>query len=480
MVESFRNSLPPLTKILLYLVVAIGLLFFLQSLFGGGLGPGLAIAVLPLVCFCLFFLIQKPVWAFFFLFVVNYLIMGIGRYIQLPIPAGIMVDICILFAFLSIAFRVFSEKNSRDEVYNPLFFLSLTWLIYCIIEIVNPESNILNWATSVRSIGVYFFLFVLLTTLLCKRYKLLKQFILLWSILVLLAAIKGIGQKMFGLDTPEKIWLYTIGAHTHLIYSGIRYFSFFTDAANFGCHMGLGMVVFSIIAIYTKSIPLKVYYVIVAIAACYGMMISGTRAAMAVPFVGLACFIFVIRQWKWIILGGILFVAAFSFFNFTTIGEGNTEIRRMRTAFIGKKDASFNVRVENQRKMKQFMNHYPFGLGIGSAKHAEEGDLLHGLPTDTSFVYVWVETGIVGLILYLGILLSVLVLGMYYVMVKLKHPEIRGITCALTAGLAGMLVAGYGNEVLHQFPTGPTLYICMAFIMLSPRFDKELMDGKHA
>jgi O-antigen ligase len=210
------------------------------------------------------------------------------------------------------------------------------------------------------------------------------------------------------------------------------------------------------------------------------MMISGTRAAIVVPFAGLACFIAINKQWKWIVAGSFIFILAFGFFNYTNIGQGNSDIRRMRTAFKAEHDDSYNLRLDNQKKMRQFMSNYPFGVGIGSAKHTEEGDLLYKLPTDTSFVYVWVETGIVGLILYLGILLTVLGYGIYYVMLKLKHPLIRGITAAFTSGFAGMLLAGYANEVLHQFPTGPTLYMLMTFIMLSPWFDKELGDEKQS
>ncbi|UZJ65407.1 hypothetical protein OKW96_04210 [Sphingobacterium sp. KU25419] len=75
----------------------------------------------------------------------------------------------------------------------------------------------------------------------------------LWGTLIILGSLKAIGQKYIGFDHFESAWLYTFGAHTHVIYSGIRYFSFFTDAANFGCHMGLGIVVFTILSFYEKS-----------------------------------------------------------------------------------------------------------------------------------------------------------------------------------------------------------------------------------
>jgi hypothetical protein len=45
---------------------------------------------------------------------------------------------------------------------------------------------------------------------------------------------------------------------------------------------------------------------------------------------------------------------------------------------------------------------------------------------------------------------------------------------ALLAGISGMLVAGYGSEILQQFPNGPIIYAMMAFVMMGNQFDKEL------
>lgn len=82
--------------------------------------------------------------------------------------------------------------------------------------------------------------------------------------------------------------LYVLGkAKTHIIWSGTRYFSFFSDAANYGVHMAMGSITFLVASFYVKNIKLKCFYVLVALAAIYGMGISGTRAAMVVPLGGL-------------------------------------------------------------------------------------------------------------------------------------------------------------------------------------------------
>jgi O-antigen ligase len=460
--------------LLLFLILGglVGTCIFIFA----GVSLAMLFYMLPVFLLVIMVLLSSPISCFFLLYIVSYLVMGFGRYITFPLPVGVILDLLILFNFLSLALH-FIRGNSLGKVhFNTFLLISIFWMLYCMLEIVNPMSTFANWITTVRSIGMHIVLFQLLVFISLDNISKLRLFFRVWGILVLLGALKAIGQKYIGLDRFESAWLYTFGAHTHVIYSGIRYFSFFSDAANFGCHMGLAVVVFTILAIYEKQTKRRFLYIVVVAFAAYGLMISGTRAAIAVPFVGFALFIVLVKEWKWIIFGLSLLIMAFAFFNLTTIGNSSSDIRRMRTAFSFSKDASFNVRLENQKKMRTFMGDHPFGIGLGGSKHANEGDAIHGIATDSSFVFIWVETGIFGLICYIILCLTILGYGAYYVLFRLKDRRIKSIAMASTAGLAGIMVAGYANEVLHQMPTGQTVYILMGVIMLSPYLDKKLSD----
>lgn len=455
-------------KIGLKLLAVSGCALITFFAISGGLLPSVGIALTPFLLWFLIICIRNPFVSFLFLFAACFFIMGILRYVRIPLPPSIMVDLVILFNFIVIALNhLYRNYNTKLKI--PLYlFICLAWVGYCIVEVFNPASIFGNWMASIRSVALYLCLFQFLVYYIFKDKSQLRSFFIFWAILVLLAALKAIGQKFIGFDADEKIWLYTLGAHTHLIYSGVRYFSFFTDAANFGCHMGLGLVVFSILFFYEKSRSVRILYSVVAVLAMYGMLISGTRSAMAIPIAGYAFYILLLKRWRLVIWGSLLFTLVFGFLSLTNIGNSNADIRRMRTAFQFKEDASFNLRKENQAKMKTFMRNYPIGLGLGSAKNASEGDLLSGLPTDTSFVFIWVETGVIGLVLYVLIWISCLTICFYFVWFKLKDPMLRGFCSASAAGIAGMMLAGYGNEVLHQFPTGETIYILMAIAMLCP------------
>ena len=86
-------------------------------------------------------------------------------------------------------------------------------------------------------------------------------------------------------------------------------------------------------------------------------------------------------------------------------------------------------------------------------------------------------------VLHIGILLYILGRGAFLVAFRLRNNQLRGLTAALISGISGVVVMSYGNEVLGQIPTGAIIYMSMAFIFLSPRFDKELEETeleKHA
>lgn len=465
-------------KHLLYFLLGVSLWLLSVLILKIGALPAMILAVTPLLIYLLIRLLEKPFLAFFGVFVVNYFIMGTTRYIP-GLLGGIVMDGLLL---LTLFFTLFRSRDGVVEwigARNFLTLLSGIWLVYCTLLIFNPATTLVDWAAGIRGLAVYFFIFPLLTTILFGKYKYLKTIIFLWSIFTLLAVAKALVQKYIGFDTAEKYWLFVGGgSSTHLISSGVRYFSFFTDAANFGCGMGFSMVVFSIIAIYTKQKYVRIYYLLVAILAGYAMMISGTRAAIAVPFAGYAFFILLSKQWKIMIPGILVIVCAFVFFKYTYIGHGNAEIRRMRSAFNVTQDASFQVRKANQAEMRVFMKDHPFGIGIGKAKRSEPGDYMYQLPTDTSLVYIWVETGVVGLTFFLLIFLITFAKGLYDVWFKIQNKELKGILCALLAGISGMLACSYGNETLLMIPNGPIIYMCMAFIFMGRRFDKAINDEK--
>ena len=443
-----------------------------------GLLAGTVVAAIPAALCILWVTLRNPALAMLGLFVINYFIMGLTRYAH-DLPFGMILDALIFYNILIISLQAMMHRIEWKRASSGLTVVAAIWVAYCVLEVVNPESvSVSGWFSSVRSVAFYFFFIVVLTQLTMNEYKYLKYMLVIWSVLTLIAVGKACIQKFFGFNAAENYWLFVLGGRsTHIIHSGVRYFSFFSDAANFGGSMGLSMVVFSISALYYRNPWMKIYLLLVAAAACYGMLISGTRSALAVPFVGYTAFIMMSRNIKVIVMGVLLVIAAFVFLKFTSIGQGNALVRRARSAF-NSEDPSFKVRLENQAKLREIMADKPFGAGLGhgggKAKTFTPTAPLSQIPTDSWFVMIWVETGVVGILLHIGILLYILARGAYLVIFKLRNTQLRGFTAALTAGISGIVVMAYANEILGQIPTGAILYMSMGFIFLAPRFDREL------
>nr|WP_321378864.1 O-antigen ligase family protein [uncultured Bacteroides sp.] len=466
-------------KILLYVVLLIGIALFYKTTLQKGYYFGAFIACLPFLAIGIFLLLKRPLWSFIFLFITNYFIMGITRYIHFQ--GGILMDIIILFCFGSILIKATYDNLEWKRMLNPLTLTTFLWVLFCILELLNPKAvPIDDWTSQVRGLAIYPLAIVVLISILLCKYKHLKLILFLWSIFTIIGAFKGYWQKNHGFDSAELYWLYVGGgAKTHFIHSGIRFFSFFTDAGNYGSSMGFSMVVFSIAAIFIKNKWIKIYFSIVALAGGYGMIISGTRGALAAPFAGYILFVALSKNFKMAITGLSVLFFTFLFLNYTTIGNSNKLISRMRTAF-DQNDASLNVRLENQKKLREYMADVPFGTSIGfygkSVNSAHPYYGISKIPSDSWYVRVWIQTGIVGLTLHIFLLSIVILIGGYIILFKIKNEELRGLLIAMLAGTFGILASSYGNELLGQFPNCFLFYTCQALVFMGKYYDKELEE----
>lgn len=387
-----------------------------------------------------------------------------------------IIGSCFTLLFVKSAFEKVEWKRSMT----PLAYITFIWLIFCILELLNPHAvSLAEWASKVRGMAIYPFIIALLAPIFLHKYKYFNLILIIWSALTLIGAFKGYWQKNHGFDTAEMLWLNEKGGTTHLIHSGIRYFSFFTDAGNYGSSMGFSMVVFSIVAFFVKNKWLRIYFFVAALSGGYGMAISGTRGALAVPFAGYTLFVILSKNWKAALAAAFVLASTFLFLNFTDYGNSNQQIRRMRS-FFDKNDASLNVRLENQKKLKIYLEDSPFGTSIGFyGKIVDKKNLYYDvslIPSDSWYVQVWIQTGIIGLALYITSLIASLLAAGYIILFKIKNKRLRGILAGLLAGVFGMFASAYGNDLLAQFPNCFLFYICLAFIFMGKYYDKELEE----
>jgi hypothetical protein len=162
---------------------------------------------------------------------------------------------------------------------------------------------------------------------------------------------------------------------------------------------------------------------------------------------------------------------------YTSIGSSVYQIQRFRDALQrGSDTPSMQVRLRNQERLARYMKadpvRYAIGGGIGSVgswgRRFSPGTWLAQFPPDSWYVRLWAETGTVGLGLYLG--LWMLLMGYGAVLVwRVEDPQLRQALIGLHAGIMGILVASYGNQVLGQLPTGILVYASLAYLSMAPR-----------
>ena len=431
----------------------------------------------PLILMLLVQSVRYPVILLFATLTINYYFLGIGRYVNTGglsfLLDCLLLSLVILIIIHCILFKDISYKTSV----NILTIGTLIWSIYCIAEIANPTGMLQAWFLS-RTFITNSFVISLIASTLCSQYKHVKIFTLLLSIFTLTAIIKVIMQKFIGFDHAETNWLYNGGgALTHLIGSGTRYFSFFTDAGNFGSNMGFAGIFFAITALYAKQKRYKIYYSLIAIGGFYAMFLSGTRGAIIVPLAGICLYTIISKNIKACISAGLLLIIIYVFFAFTHIGQGNAAIRRMRTAFQPTKDASFIVRKENQKRLAAYLKNKPFGEGLGLSGGENRKMSIRfttSVPVDSWYVKLWVETGIIGAVLYLGILFITIGRGSWIVMFKIHDPELKGRLTAFLCGIFGMLASAYGNAFWGQYPTAIIAFTSLSLVLNGEYYDKEI------
>jgi hypothetical protein len=437
-----------------------------------GVVLSLALMAAPIYFYVLF---KNPIIGFYTAIALNFVILGSVRYIKTAFPIGFTMDGIMLLTFFALIFSRFRERVDWSPANKDVTVLALIWLGYCILQLVNPEARSVEAWIAGRSIGFYFLFFVIITFMFINTNKKLDRFLYVWGVFSILASLKGMGQMIFGVDYAEQAWLDEGAAQTHVLFGKLRIFSFLSDAGNFGANQGYSAVVAIIYSMTKKGLP-RLFFITVGILGLYGMMISGTRGAISVPFAGFMTY-FILRKNIKVLGAGMIFITLiFVFFKFTMIANGNAEIRRMRTAF-DPNDASLQVRLKNQEKLKVYLASRPFGGGIGHAGDKAQRFLpyafLSNVATDSWYVMIWAEMGIIGLTLHLIILFYVIGMASFKVMFRIRDPITKLKMSALISGMAGIMVASYGNEVLGQMPTSLLIYASMA-IMTNPQiFERD-------
>ncbi len=441
----------------------------------GGLLAGLALVALAPVFFFSRAVFLDPRWGLVATLVAAFVGVGVTRYV--PAPTGLLVDAFLALTLLAVVVRPADWDGGRLR--NGAVVAVAVWMGYTVFELANPEArSFAAWFYAMRGVALYPFLAVPLFLLLLRDRRDLDRMLWVWLAFSVVGALWGAKQKLIGLDAAEQAWLNVPGnLSTHLLFGKLRVFSFYSDSGQFGAAMGHAGLVAIILALGPEGRGRKALLWIAGLLGIYGLLISGTRGAMAVPMVGFFVYFLLSGNWRLLVVGMAALALVYGALKFTSVGSGIYEIQRMRTAVVeGSDNASLQVRLENQKRLKAYLRSRPFGGGVGSGgywgQRFSPGTFLAELALDSWYVKIWAEQGPVGLWLYLAGLAALLA-GALRRLLRVRDAALRQRLAALFAGLCGIVVASYGNQVLGQMPTGIVVALSLAALYLAPVLDAE-------
>ena len=440
------------------------------------------ICLLPVVFIAVIACFRSGILLFWFLIVINYLIM----WKEIPlgsIPTSLPNEMIEIFLLALAIINVQESKFQRTG--NLMLITLLVWCSFCILEVLNDTCGIGvdvgAWYTSARSLAFQILYAFLVFSLYITTPNRLIKYLFIWGCLALFAVFWVWKQQNIGMGSAENAWLQSRGRSTHILQGGtlIRYFSIYSDAANYGIGIASTAVAFLIFGITSKIRKYKIFFLIVGIACAWGMFPSGTRTGIVCLMAGIMAYVFLSKSFKIAIPVTILFGLFAFILVFTTIGNGNQQIRRMRSAF-DKNDASANVRSLNQQAMKKYLDEAPWGIGmhIGyrNVPANNKYTFMATVPPDSEYVFIWIHTGIIGITTFL-ICTAIMLLGACrIVLFKIKSPSLRGIGAGFCCAMVSQQLGGYGNQVLMQFPNCLTFYGGLALVYILPLIEKEWIE----
>ena len=437
-----------------------------------GLTIGVLMLVIPFVIGFLIAVFLRPRIGILMFIVYCFIMPTLGKHIEGP-QFGLGMDAILLLTWVGILFHRSNRFRFR-HLNNDLVWVAVAWLIVTILQLGNPERpSFMGWVFEMRSATLYWVLSVPMAFLLLNKKSDIDLFLSIIIVLSFVGALYGIKQLYIGPDEAENRWLEAGAKKTHVLFGKLRIFSYYSEAAQFGASQAQLAIMCLILALGPYSTKKKIWYGVASMFIFYGMLISGTRGAMAALVGGGFVFLVLSKQVRILVLGGLFGLSFLGFLKFTSIGNGNAQIVRLRTS-LDPKDPSFQVRLINQKILKEILADKPFGTGVGTlgawgTKYNEDKPISQ-IPPDSLYVKVWAMYGIIGFLGWFGIMLYITgkAAGIVW---KTRDPVLKNQLLALCGGATGILLCSYGNEVLNTMPSSMIVYISWALIWMSPRWD---------
>jgi hypothetical protein len=466
--------------IFLIFVILSTSLAYATALYGIMVG---IITILTLVTpLLVFFIIVNPAFGIIVYLTLAYSMAWLSRYLIGSFPLGTLMDGMLVLFILGLFIQM-KQKKEWQLFNNNISIFILIWVLYNLMQAVNPAAaSKLAWLYTVRTMALVtlmYFIFVFNI----RSKKFIKTILKWWIFWSFIAACYAFKQEYIGFDAVEQNWLDTNPDLAGLLFLAghWRKFSMFSDPVTFAYNMTTA----SILCMALITGPMKSYKkVILAFLAFFflnAMIFSGTRAAN--PLLPIALILFAILKFNKKILG--FTAAAFVFIGFLIVmPTSNQNILRFQTAFRPKQDASYQLREENQAKIKPYVYSHPFGGGLGATgewgARFSPNSFLGTFQPDSGYVRTTVELGWIGLLLFSLMIFVILKTGInnYF---KIIDPQLKSYSLAVVLIVFIWNIGNFPQQAIVQYPSNVLFFLAVALMVSIYRIDQQqnlAADGK--
>lgn len=431
-------------------VVTIGVAYLISSV---GMLVGLAVVGGILGVILVWVTMANFRWGFIIVFLLGVFMFYLNRIYLSPIPLGIVYDALLGLVFISLIFTKEKNRVPWNSVLNGTTYWFIILTSYLLLQALNPNAvSIKGWVMSLRG-NITIVLYVVSLHFIARRQD-VRLFTKFWLITGFLVGLYGVYQEVFGLTSFEWDWIYDAPKRFKLyfIWNHMRKFSFLSDPSSYGMYTAASGLSFLVLAMGPFKAPWRIAFALSAVMIFVAMSFSGTRTAYAVVVAGVVFYLLLtIRTRRTMIIGGavVLMGLAILFGPF----HGGT-INRIRSTFTPSEDASMGVRDQTRTRMQPYVRTHPIGggpmtTGPAGSMYSPGHELAGDWDPDSGYLAVALETGWIGLILFMGLIVSVCLKGIsaYY---ALKSQENKAYLLSYLVPFFALSVAHFTQDAILQ------------------------------
>lgn len=411
----------------------------------------------------------------YIMLVAGFMLGLVAKYTDAPI--GTALDGLLVLMLVGMLTRLIKEKDFSFAK-SPISVFIFAWIYYNLLQVINPcaESR-LAWIYTVRTVALLLALYFIA----CYAFNSYKKIVNTLKVILALgfiSALYSLKQEWIGFSNAETTWLHADELRFMLIFqwNRMRVFSFFSDPTTFGILMGYMSILCLVLATGPFNLWRKVALGVAAMAMILGMAYAGSRTPFVMLPAGVLLYLVLTFNKKAILVAGLFFLVGTGFVMKST---SNAVVFRIQSAFKGDSTDTIEVRMKNQAKIQPFIHAHPVGAGLGStgywAKRFTPNSWLASFAHDSLYVRLAVESGWVGLIIYMGLLFTAMRTSIRYYF-RVKNPTIKNLYLGFTITVFLLALASYPQEAITLLPTSVVFYIILAMIARLKDFDPNFAN----